>query len=326
MMKKYGIDVPVLLIFFNRPETFSKVFEQVKIARPSKLFLYQDGIRKNKPDDKRRVAECRKIAEDIDWECDVYRLYQDENKGCDPSEFIAIKWAFSEVDKCIVLEDDDVPSQSFFPFCKDLLERYKNDERINMICGMNTSEISENITSSYSFSRCSTIWGWASWRRVIDEWDGTYSFLDDEESMKLLKDNLDHNYHVAFDDLYNYADRHRRSGREHYESILAFNRNLNGRLNIIPKYNLISNIGVQAESTHNVGDIRLLSSGIQKIFKLKTFELEFPLRHPKYVIENYQHAKTHMDLLAINQPVKKLLRSIEIKCRIIYFQKIRHGK
>ena len=151
-MYKSNIDVPVLLIFFNRPETFSKVFEQVKKARPSKLFLYQDGARLNRPADKENVAKCRAIAEEIDWECDVHRLYQEENKGCDPSEFIAIKWAFSMVDACIVLEDDDVPSQSFFPFCKELLEKYKNDERINMICGMNINGITENVTSDYLFS------------------------------------------------------------------------------------------------------------------------------------------------------------------------------
>ena len=325
-MNAYKIDVPVLLIFFNRPEPFSKVFEQVKIARPSKLFLYQDGVRKDKPNDERLVMECRRIAEDIDWECEVQRFYQTENKGCDPSEFIAIKWAFSQVDKCIVLEDDDVPSQSFFPFCKELLERYEYDQRINMICGMNTSEISDNISSSYSFSRCSTIWGWASWKRVIDEWDGTYSFLDDKESMTLLKDNLDHNYHVAFDDLFNYAKRHRQSGREHYESILAFNRNLNSRLNIIPKYNLISNIGVQSESTHTVADIRMFSRSVQKLYKLRTFDLEFPLTHPKHVIENYQHAKNHMDLLAINRPFRKFLRGIEMKCRVILYKHILRNK
>lgn len=325
-MNAYKIDVPVLLIFFNRPEPFSKVFEQVKIARPSKLFLYQDGVRKDKPNDERLVMECRRIAEDIDWECEVQRFYQTENKGCDPSEFIAIKWAFSQVDKCIVLEDDDVPSQSFFPFCKELLERYEYDQRINMICGMNTSEISENISSSYSFSRCSTIWGWASWKRVIDEWDGAYSFLDDKESMTLLKDNLDHNYHVAFDDLFNYAKRHRQSGREHYESILAFNRNLNSRLNIIPKYNLISNIGVQSESTHTVADIRMFSRSVQKLYKLRTFDLEFPLTHPKHVIENYQHAKNHMDLLAINRPFRKFLRGIEMKCRVILYKHILRNK
>jgi hypothetical protein len=131
------IDVAILLIFFNRPGTLSKVFESVKKARPSKLFLYQDGPRLNREDDVENIAKCRKIVEDIDWECEVHTYYQNDNVGCDPSEYVAQKWAFSYVVKCIVLEDDDVPIQSFFPFCKELLDKYEDDQRINMICGHN---------------------------------------------------------------------------------------------------------------------------------------------------------------------------------------------
>lgn len=315
-MKPYKIDVPVLLIFFTRPETFSKVFEQVKLARPSKLFLYQDGPRENRPSDIENIAKCRKIAEDIDWDCEVYKLYQEKNKGCDPSEFIAIKWAFSYVEECIVLEDDDIPSQSFFPYCKELLEKYKDDERINMICGMNLCGVSENVSSSYLFSRCSSIWGWASWRRVVDTWEGDYSFLDDKEALALLKDNLDHNYHVSFDSLINYAKGHRATGREHYESILSCNRNLHGRINIIPKYNMITNIGIMDESTHNVGNIKLLPKGIRRVFNMERYEVETPLTHPKYVIENYRHAERHMRILAINHPWVKKYRSFESKVYI----------
>ena len=117
MKQPYKTDIAVLLLFFNRPETFQQVFNEVKKARPSRLFLYQDGMRGER--DRVGVEACRQIASDenIDWECEVHRLYQEKNLGCDPSEYVSQKWAFSIVDKCIVLEDDDVPSQAFFPFC-----------------------------------------------------------------------------------------------------------------------------------------------------------------------------------------------------------------
>ena len=101
--KKYPakIDVAVLLLFFTRTDSFEKVFEAVREARPTKLFLYQDGPRGER--DLAGIEACRKIAENIDWECEVYRKYQDRNYGCDPSEFLSQKWAFSIVDKCIVL-------------------------------------------------------------------------------------------------------------------------------------------------------------------------------------------------------------------------------
>ena len=130
MKHPYNIDVAVLILFFNRPQQLGKVFDEVRKARPSRLFLYQDGPRSER--DMTGIMACREIVDNIDWECDVQRLYQERNYGCDPSEYISQKWAFSMADKCIVLEDDDVPSQSFFPFCKELLDRYEHDERITM--------------------------------------------------------------------------------------------------------------------------------------------------------------------------------------------------
>ena len=121
-MKPALVDVAVLILFFNRPEPLKAVFSQVKKARPSKLFLYQDGPRNEK--DMPGILACREVVKDIDWECEVQQLYQEKNYGCDPSEYMSQKWAFSHVDKCIVLEDDDIPSLSFFPFCKELLDKY----------------------------------------------------------------------------------------------------------------------------------------------------------------------------------------------------------
>ena len=125
-MKPWGIDVAVLLTFFVRDDTFEKVFESVRKARPRVLLLWQDGPRENRPDDIEGIEKCLKIAENVDWECEVHKNYHDKNMGCDPSTHFSHKWAFSIVDKCIILEDDIVPSQSFFPFCKELLDKYEN--------------------------------------------------------------------------------------------------------------------------------------------------------------------------------------------------------
>ena len=120
------VDVPVLIIFFNRPNMVAQVFEKIREARPSKLFLYQDGARDGREDDLVNVAKCREVVEKaIDWECEVHRLYQTKNFGCDPSEYLAIRWFFNHVEAGIILEDDDVPSVSFFSYCKELLEKYK---------------------------------------------------------------------------------------------------------------------------------------------------------------------------------------------------------
>ncbi|MEH7073659.1 hypothetical protein [Neobacillus drentensis] len=288
-MKPANIDVAVLLIFFSRVEQFEKVFEQVKKARPSKLFLYQDGARVGRQDDVEGIQRCRAIVEDIDWECEVYKFYQDKNLGCDPSEFIAQKWAFSIVDKCIVLEDDDVPSQSFFPYCKELLDKYENDERINMICGMNNIGISENIDSSYLFTKKGSIWGWASWSRVLNTWDEHYSWLDNEKALEVMKKSFDSNR--EFEAYIKNVRKHKESGRAHYESILSASCFLYNRLNIVPKHNMISNIGVGSETTHSVSDVKLLPKRIRKLLYMKTYEIDFPMNHPNYIVRDKEFEK-----------------------------------
>ena len=84
-MKPALVDVSVLILFFNRPKLLAQVFEQVKKARPARLFLYQDGPRGER--DMPGIEACRKVVADIDWECEVHHNYQEKNYGCDPSEY-----------------------------------------------------------------------------------------------------------------------------------------------------------------------------------------------------------------------------------------------
>ena len=153
----------VLIIFFNNFERFKLSFDCIRNARPSTLFLYQDGPRYNKNDED-GIKRCREYAENnIDWDYDVHKLYQDKNFVCDPSNYIAQKWAFSIVDKCIVLEDDDLFPVDFFKFCWELLEKYEDDNRISIICGMNNLDTYNTDKNwDYFFTSGGSIWGWAS--------------------------------------------------------------------------------------------------------------------------------------------------------------------
>ncbi|MBO5415106.1 MAG: hemolysin activation protein [Clostridia bacterium] len=287
-MYQSKVDVAVLLIFFNRPECIEKVFAAVKAARPSRLYLYQDGVREGREDDVENARKCREIVSDIDWECEVHTKYQEKNFGCDPSEFIAQRWLFENEEMGIILEDDDVPSESFFRFCKELLEKYKDDDRINMICGMNNNDISKYIDASYLFTKKGSIWGWASWRRVVSAWDGEYSWLDDEKALEKIKKQMSNRDYKAF---IKRASWHRSTGKEYYETINAASMYINERLNIVPKYNMISNIGISAETTHATDDVRVLPKRIQKLLYKKTYEIEFPLIHPTEIVRDYKFEK-----------------------------------
>lgn len=282
-------DIAVLLIFFNRPSKIKQVFEAVKKARPSKLYLYQDGARADRDDDLILTSECRKIVENIDWDCSVHKLYQSKNYGCDPSEYIAQKWMFSYEDRGIVLEDDDVPAQSFFPFCIELLDKYYDDNRVAIICGMNNYDVSQDVNESYFFSKHGSIWGWASWKRFIDLWDNQYTWLDNPEKYKSIERYCDKT--IDFENIKKTSKTHKESGREHYESIMFAAAAENNMLNIVPKYNMISNIGVDKETTHSVSDVRLLCSRVRKLMYKKVYEIDFPLTHPKSIQQNMNFDK-----------------------------------
>jgi hypothetical protein len=113
----------------------------------SKLFLIQDGARTENVNDLENIAKCREVASNIDWPCEIYKNYSEENFGCGQRVNSGLDWVYKHVDRIIILEDNCVPSQAFFPFCEELLEKYKNDDKISQICGMNhlgTYKVSPN--------------------------------------------------------------------------------------------------------------------------------------------------------------------------------------
>ena len=302
-------DIAVLMLFFTRSDTFRLVFEEVRKARPSKLFLFQDGPRGER--DMAGIEACRAIVADdqIDWECEVHRNYQEKNLGCDPAGFRSHQWAFSLADKVMVLEDDVVPSQSFFSFCKEMLDRYENDERITMIGGFNTDGITPDVPDDYFFTSFLSIWGWASWRRVARRWDSQYSFLKDTYNMHQLKALAKaRDYRNSM--LKMFVD-HSKSGKEYFETIYWADMILNSGLTVMPTKNLVNNVGLTADSTHFSAELKTMPRRLRRIFTMPRYELDFPLRHPKYVIENVEYLDRRNKTMGWNHPWVKVGYSLE---------------
>ena len=310
-MKKYPAktDIAVLMLFFTRSDTFQQVFNQVRQARPSRLFLYQDGPRG--PHDMAGIEACRQIVSDenIDWECDVHRKYLEQNQGCDPSGFLSHQWAFSLADKVMVLEDDVVPSLSFFPFCKEMLDRYEHDERISMVAGFNTDEVTADVPYDYFFTSFQSIWGWASWRRVAQRWEADYAFLHDDYHMRLLQTLAQQRGYRS--DMLNMFRDHSQSGKEYFETIYWADQILNSGLTIMPTRNLVNNIGLTTGSTHFTAQLQTMPHRLRHIFTMPRYELQFPLRHPRYVIENVAYKERRYKVLGWNHPWTKIGYSLE---------------
>lgn len=302
-------DIAVLLLFFTRSDTFAKVFEAVRLARPSKLFLYQDGPRGE--GDMAGIEACRKIVSDenIDWECEVHRRYLDHNEGCDPSGFRSHQWAFSLADKVMVLEDDVVPSPSFFPFCKEMLDKYENDERISMIAGFNIDEVSPDCSDSYFFTSAFSIWGWASWRRVAQRWDPSYGFMHDPETLQRLE-TIAKERRLRSDMMQMFRD-HSQSGKEYFETIYWADMLLHDSLAIMPAKNQINNIGLTGDSTHFSTELKTTPHRIRRLFTMQCHELTFPLAHPAKVEENKAYLERLYKVNAWNHPWIKVQNSLE---------------
>jgi len=243
-------DVPILFLVFNRPETTRQVFQRIKEMQPAKLLIAADGPRERKEGEAEKCEEVRRLIIDgIDWPCQVETLFRYHNLGCGNAVSSAITWFFDNVTEGIILEDDTLPDPSFFPFCKTLLEKYRNDEQVKMISGNNFQNGKWRGNGSYYFSAYSHNWGWASWRRTWEEYDFTLDKLDETA--------LENNMSFYFED---------KKVKEYW--MQTFNKLRNGILNtwdvqmlfctwakrglaILPNINLVSNIGFGESGTHN---------------------------------------------------------------------------
>jgi len=321
MKNLFLIDLPVALIFFNRPKPLGVVFEAIREAKPSKLFLIQDGARQEKSSDIEKIEECRKIVSIIDWECEVFRNYEEENLGCGMRIYSGISWCFTFVDRLCVLEDDCVPAPDFFPFMKELLEKYRNDNRIDMISGMNNLETFERNQYSYFFAETGSIWGWATWKRVWDKIDYNIDFINDSNVVRLLKNSIKPK-RLAKQLIKSGKRKHNLLKNGKKLSSWSYQRGMNMYLNsgliIVPVKNLVSNIGLTDDSVHAVNSLSKIPKAIQRLFLMKTYEIEFPLKHPNYIIKDNEF-DSKMNKLMHPNIVVKFFRKLESLIRRMIF-------
>jgi hypothetical protein len=162
---------PVLFLIFNRPEPTRQVFEEIRAYQPSRLYVAADGPRPEKADEWSRCADARSILNQVDWDCKVRTLFRDQNLGCGTAVSEAINWFFDQEEEGIILEDDCLPDASFFPFCDEMLDRYRDQPEVGSVSGNNFLPASLHMEQPYGFSKFVQIWGWATWRRFWQNYD-----------------------------------------------------------------------------------------------------------------------------------------------------------
>ena len=278
-----ALTTPVLLLIFSRPDTTRRVFDTIRQARPTRLYVAADGPRPGHPTDAERCTETRAVVQEVDWPCEVFTLFQENNLNCGLAPVTAMNWFFEQEPEGIILEDDCVPAPSFFRFCQELLARYRHDPRVMHIGGNNFgSEASQPPgpdAPSYHFSTQRNSWGWATWRRAWQLYDYHLTDFKKVTAAGELNDTfsgpLEKRYRLSKmagvlalpqpPDVWDYQ----------WEYTIARHHGLY----IVPAVNLVGNIGFGNDSTHthDSGDV---------MGAVPARDLVFPLRHPAQVTQD----------------------------------------
>ena len=275
------VTTPILYIVFNRLDTVKQTFPKIREVQPEQLFIAADGPR---PDKAGEDIKCKVVREwilsHIDWHCKVQTLFRGKNLGCKYGPAGALQWFFSYVDQGIILEDDCYPDKSFFSYCSELLEKYKDENKIRMISGRNNCSIYRPEKQSYYFTTGGGIWGWATWKREVIKFNPDRVFPPEKiiyEALLDFTDDADESALIASEAQKSYHKNYRA-----WDYQWGVEGKLNKQVAITPAKNLIKNLGFSPDSTHFFEEKNDFA-------KLKS--LRFPLKHPQKIELDYTLSK-----------------------------------
>jgi hypothetical protein len=248
------LQTAVLFLVFNRPDTTAQVFEAIRKAKPPRLYVAADGPRTDRTGEAEKVAKVREIATAVDWPCEVKTLFREENLGCKYAVSGGITWFFEHEEQGIILEDDCLPSQSFFWFCEELLERYADDEQIFIISGYNKQQKWYPELYDYFFSNLGGIWGWASWRRAWRCYDGEMNGLEERAVNGFFEKLLGKEVgKIRKKHLLDAKQKIFQGSMNSWDYPWGYSRHVQGGMACVPSVSLIQNIGFGDEATHTRG-------------------------------------------------------------------------
>lgn len=288
------LTTPILFMIFSRPETTALVFEVIRQARPTRLYVAADGPRVNKVGEAEKCKEAKNIIKGVDWDCEVHTLYRTQNLGLGQALSSAITWFFENEAEGIILEDDCLPSLSFFTFCAELLDRYRDDTRVMEIGGNNFEGSHVQLQDySYRFSNLTYIWGWATWRRAWKHFDFRMDHYLEINEKKYLEGAFGSIYER---DYYSYVFEKMHCGDKKISSRTIwsyqwqFACKINSGLVVVPNCNLIKNLGFGEYATNTLNP-----TGVGYNLELET--MQFPLRHPEFVMVDNEREKLVFNLI-----------------------------
>lgn len=245
------MDIPVLFFPFSRPQYARQVFDVIKKVKPKKFYFYCDKARDGNEEELKNNNIIRDYKNEIDWECDFKTWFRDENIGVYKSIFNAIDWFFENEEFGIILEEDCLPSIAFFDFCRQLLPKYEDDQRVWFISGNSFVDGYDFKGYDYIFSAISYQWGWATWAsrwkkiqrngfyiKNIIEQDVFYNIYGSRKIANFSNENL-----------LKMANREELYTPISWDYIFQMTMHVNNGVAIVPAVNLVANIGVSGANS-----------------------------------------------------------------------------
>lgn len=283
---------PILFLIFNRADTTRQVFDEIRRAQPPRLYVAADGPRADRPGEKELCEKTRAVVKAVDWPCEVKTLFRDENLGCGKAVSQALTWFFENEPEGIVIEDDIVAHPDFFRYCDELLEKYRDDERVQLIAGRNAFyKPFADAKSSYYMSSFFHIWGWASWRRVWQTYEFDAAKLSKEELLDKMASRLPERSLPYWERVIDMMQAHQ---CDTWDYQLYFNQILNDRYSIIPFVNMTRNIGFGEGATHTTASNRRDAN--------HQAHSPYPLVHPFGDMRNPEADIVHMKSMGLYIP------------------------
>ena len=272
-----SFDIPILLVSYNRPTLTKKVFDQIRSITPKKLYFVSDGPKSKA--DAAIIDEIRDyVKNNIDWQCDFKKLLRKNNLGCRYSVSNGINWFFENEEMGIILEDDCLPSLSFFKFCEELLNKYAKDSRIYSISGFNQQNIWKSEQNDYFFSSLGNCWGWATWKRCWEGYDVEINDFQTFVERNGFKNSLGSNLGKIKEKMI--YEGVIKNNADSWALQWGYHRHKNHALTCIPSKSLIRNIGFGEDATHTKFEI---------FDDVIAHEIDFPLKTNPFVVPDNEY-------------------------------------
>lgn len=316
-----AFEIPVVIFTYKRIDNVIRIIDVLREIEAKKVYLFSDM---SKDDDSRKMIyqNREQLSKLFNWDVELIKVFREENYGVYRQIGIGACEIFQKEEQCIFIEDDNLPTKSFFFYCQQALEKYKNYQNVGLICG--TNYYGETNFSNYDayFVKALLPCGWASWSdKFLSFYDKDLSYIDKKGSKKdYIKLYSNHRLgYQQYESIKNERKRFLKTGTFiswDYHLISSIMRN--NLLVLSPSKNLITNVGVDEYAIHDPKKLKNKNPMTRRFCNVPNYDYLFPMNLPDKAIVDplYQKKCDKMILLPLSLFLKGVLVNILIKLHL----------